>query len=104
MIICSISYVLKSGSLSAVGILSKVLGIDTFQQSKVFVNSDTLVEIMGHLFALWYLVGSQQSVVIQTLSIGSFIRQTRQFLVSLLYKLYTRYSWNSKGTYLHLLR
>ena len=74
MIICSISYVLKTGSLSAIGVLRKVLGIDTFQKSKIFVNLDTLIEIMGHLFALWYLVGSQQSVVIQTLSIGSLIR------------------------------
>lgn len=76
MIVCSISNILKTWPFPAVGIFSKVLRIDTLQNSKIFVYLDTLVEIMGHLFALGYLVGSQQSVVIQTLNVCSLVRET----------------------------
>lgn len=96
MIVCliSISDILQTGSLSAVSILSEVLRVDTLQKSKIFVYLDAFAEIMGHLLAFGYLVGSQKSIVIQTLHVSSLIRETRQLLIGLGYEKHTLYSWN----------
>lgn len=75
--------VCKARSLSAVGILSKVLWVDTLQHTEIFVNFDAFVEVVGHLGALRHLVRSQQSVIVQTLHVSAFIGQTGKFLVGL---------------------
>lgn len=48
--------------------------IDPLQKSKILIYLNALVEIMGHLFAFRDLIGSQKSVVIEALHIGSFVR------------------------------
>ena len=81
-----------------------MLRIDAFQEPKILVNLDALVKVVGHLFALGDLVGSQQSVVVETLSVGPLVGEAGQFLVGLIVMMLTLYSWNSNGTSLHLLR
>jgi hypothetical protein len=94
----------KAGSFSAVGVFSEVFRVDALQHSEVFVNFDALAEKVSHLGAFGYLVGAQQSVVIQTLHVGAFVGEAGQLLVGLSVKRLTLYSWNSKGTSLQRLR
>lgn len=81
----------KARSFPAVGILSKVLGIDAFEQTEVFVNLDAFFEIVSHLFAFGNLVWSQQSIVVQALDEGPFVGQAGQLLVGLIFGIVTLY-------------
>lgn len=52
-----------------------MLRVDPLQKSKILVYLDAFVEVMGHLFAFRDLIGSQKSVVIEALRIGSLVWQ-----------------------------
>jgi hypothetical protein len=65
--------------------------VDALKKSKILVNFHAFTEVLGHLFALWHLVGTEKSVVIEALYVGSFIRQTRKFLISLIVMMITLY-------------
>lgn len=85
------SNVCKIWSFSTVLIFSEVFRVDALQNSKILVYLYTLVEVMGHLFAFWDLVGTQKSIVIEALHVGSFVWQAGELLVGLIAIIYTLY-------------
>ena len=68
-----------------------MLRVDALKKSKILVYFDTFAEVLGHLFALWDLVGTKKSIVIEALYVSSFISQAGKFLISLIGRMITLY-------------
>ena len=95
---------LKRWAISAIFTLSEAFGSNSFQYSKVFVDLNALIEKCEKLFAFWYLKSSLDSVVIETLSEGSFVRKAGKLIIGLVQIKATLYSLKANGTSFTRLR
>lgn len=96
--------VFEIGLFPAVLAFCEVFRVQAFQESEVFIDGDALFEILFHLHAFGHPPAVVDPVVIVALYEGAFVGEAGEFVVGLFGDRGTRYSWNSKGTSLTLLR
>lgn len=80
--------------LPAVLTLCEMFRVQTFHGAEIFIDGQTLLEVLFHLHAFRNPLACINSIVIIALKQSTFVGQARELVVCLIHKRSTRYSWN----------